>query len=286
MLVRMPTVAGAFYPLQESACREQVRSYLEQVKLPASVVSAWGGLVPHAGWVYSGGTAAHVYAVLQRSSVDTVVLLGAVHHWGVTSPAAYPAGAWRTPLGDVTVDDELSEAVVAVSQGVIKSDARAHASEHSIEVQLPFVQMTAPQAKILPIAVPPEPAALEVGSYLAQAVTQTKRRVFVVASSDLTHYGPRYGFAPAGVGERGLEWSRSNDAHLLDLVISLQAEAVLQTAERQRSACGGGAIASAIVCTKALGATQGVLLHYTTSYDVLPSGHPTELVGYGAVAFC
>jgi len=285
MAIRMPVVAGAFYPQQANACRNQIIAFLDRAKLPEFAKPVLGGMVPHAGWVYSGGTAAYLYATLAKTTVETVVLLGAVHHWGVNNPTIYPAGVWRTPLGDVPVDDELGEVVVAISNGSVRSDARAHQQEHSIEVQLPFVQLTAPQARILPIAVPPEPEALNLGKYLAQAVEQTERKVFVIASSDLTHYGPRYGYAPAGVGLHGLEWAHGNDAQLLDTVTKLQADAVLLMAERQRSACGGGAIAAAITCSKAMGAQQGILLHYTTSYDVLPDGHPSDLVGYGAVAF-
>ncbi|MCE5257657.1 MAG: AmmeMemoRadiSam system protein B [Chloroflexi bacterium] len=285
MPVRMPVAAGAFYPLQASACRKQIEAYLNQAKPPVIDKPILSGLVPHAGWVYSGSTAAWVYAALARAQIETVVLLGAVHHWGVNHPCVYPAGSWRTPLGDALVDDELGAAVVAAANGLVRSDAGAHTEEHSIEVQVPFVQVAAPQAHILPIAVPLEPEALDLGKYIGQAVKQTQRRVVAIASSDLTHYGPRYGFAPAGLGVHGLEWAKHNDSELLELAAKLQAEELLHTAERQRSACGGGAIAAAITYALALGAQRGKLLQYTTSYDVLPAGKPSDLVGYGAMVF-
>jgi hypothetical protein len=108
--------------------------------------------------------------------------------------------------------------------------------------------------------------------------------VVAIASSDLTHYGPRYGLAPAGVGEAGLRWARANDARLLDLVASLRAAEVVPEAEARGNACGAGAIAAVIGLALEAGASEGRLLHYTTSYDSQPTGRPSDLVGYGAVA--
>jgi len=286
MPIRMPVVAGAFYPLQADACKKELERHLRQAMPPDVERHAVAALVPHAGWVYSGTAAAYVYNALARNeSPDTFVLFGAVHRWGVEKPAVYPSGAWRTPLGDALIDSELAEALVGAARGIVISDTTAHSEEHSIEVQLPFIQLLFPQARILPVAVPPEQSALVLGRLLFKAVQDTSRKVIVIASSDLTHYGPRYGYAPAGIGPRGLEWTRQNDAALLEIAAQMRASELMQQAERMRSACGSGGIAAAIEYANKAGASKGILLHYTTSYDVMPAGRPSDLVGYGAMVF-
>ena len=286
MSVRMPVVAGAFYPAAPAACRREVELCLQGVEHPLFEKQILAGVVPHAGWVYSGPTAARVFAAIaSQQHPETIILFGAVHRWGVNSPSLYPEGSWRTPLGDVAIDVELGQAILDEAGGLVASNAAAHEDEHSIEVQLPLIQHLLPEVRIVPIAVPPEATALDLGAYIARAVQKLGRRVVAIASSDLTHYGPRYGFAPAGAGQRGLDWARKNDSQLLLLAQNLQAEELLLTADRQRSACGAGAIAAAITFAIGLGATRGELLHYTTSYDVMPTGQPSEQVGYGAVIF-
>jgi hypothetical protein len=285
---RQPVVAGMFYPAQAAACRRQAQEHVRAATPPPFATRVCGGVVPHAGWVYSGPTAGWLYAALQaQEAPETVVLLGAVHRWGVPGAALYGAGQWRTPLGGLRVDEELAQRVLRLSEGRIMERPQAHAEEHSLEVQMPFLAALWPAVRILPIAVPPVADAPEVGRIIAQAVRELGRRAVAVGSSDLTHYGPRYGMTPAGVGERGLRWAKENDRRLLDLVVQLRAPEVLEEARVHHNACGAGAIAATITYAQALGATQGTLLHYTTSYEARPDGRtPSDLVGYGAVALC
>ncbi|NLD43926.1 MAG: AmmeMemoRadiSam system protein B [Chloroflexi bacterium] len=283
---RIPTVAGMFYPAGEAACRREVEAFLRAVDAEAPERPIRAGLVPHAGWAYSGATAAHVFSVLaQQQAPETVILFGAVHSWGVSRPSVYPDGSWRTPLGPLAVDAELAVRLLAEGAGVVVGSADAHADEHSIEVQLPFVRHLFPEALILPIAVPPVGDAAQVGAVAAAAVRALGRRAVALGSTDLTHYGPRYGMAPAGVGQPGLRWARDNDARMLDLAVDLADDKVLAEARGHHNACGAGAVAAAIRFSRALGATQGQLLDYTTSYDVMPEGMPSDLVGYGAVIY-
>jgi len=288
MSIRKPAVAGMFYPGDAASCRREVAHYLEQV--PASQISGpiLGGVVPHAGWSYSGATAAHLYAAIDPAP-ETVVLLGAVHRWGVDAPALYPEGAWRTPLGDCLIDSEFAETVLGQANGAVVASREAHAGEHAIEVQIPFIQYRFPQARILPVAVPPTRPAIAAGEQIAEAIRSLNRRAAVIASSDLTHYGPRYGMAPAGLGEKALAWAQANDQRLIDQAVALHAAEVLRVAAENHSACGAGAIAAAIAaaiaCAGKLGATHGQLLHHTTSHEVLPMGQPSDFVGYAAIAF-
>jgi len=285
MPVRNPGVAGMFYPAQAAACRAEVLECLAgapPLDLPRPIRA---GIVPHAGWTYSGPTAARVFAAIAaQGAPQTLVLLGAVHRWGIDRAAVYGSGSWRTPLGDLVVDEELASALVADSAGLVVDDPRAHQGEHSIEVHLPFVRLLFPEARILPIAITPEAQPEEVGRLAAQAAMALGRAAVAVGSSDLTHYGPRYGLAPVGTGEAGWRWARENDARIMELIVGLNAREVLREAALHHNACGAGAIAAAIGYARSLGASEGQVLEYTTSHDVHPVGRPSDLVGYGALA--
>jgi AmmeMemoRadiSam system protein B len=284
MPTRLARVAGTFYPGTAREIREQIQAFLQDntVEVPGKL---YGGIVPHAGWVYSGRTALHLYQALwQQEHPETVLLFGAVHTPGVHGPSLYGSGVWRTPLGDVAVDADLAKSLLAADSRFVDRPA-AHADEHAIEVQIPFIQVLFPQAMILPVSMPPDSDAQELGAVAAEVVQRSSKRVAVVGSTDLTHYGPRYGIAPAGTGEPGLIWARANDHRLLDLVVALDTGRVLGEAHSRFNACGPGAVVATMAMAQALGATRGQLLDYTTSYDVMPRGRPTDLVGYGAVAF-
>jgi AmmeMemoRadiSam system protein B len=193
-----------------------------------------------------------------------VVLFGAVHRWGVAEAALYGAGAWRTPLGDVPVDEELAQEVLRLAGGAVVDAPDAHEDEHSIEVQLPILQHLYPTARILPVAMPPLAQAAEIGRVIARAALG--RTAVAVGSSDLTHYGPRYGNTPAGVGAEGLAWTRANDKRLIDLAVGLRVDEVVArrgVPQRLRP----GALAARMAFSAELGATRGLLLHYTTSYE-------------------
>ena len=290
MPVRYPIVAGVFYPSDAASCRQAAERHLAHAKGCAGPATHWqgtvfGGLVPHAGWTYSGDTAARVYAALCDQRIETVVLFGAVHSRSVSQPSVYGTGSWLTPLGDLEIDKELASLVVSESAGEIVDRPAAHDEEHSLEVQMPFVRYALPQACILPIAVPPSTSASAVGRLVARCARTASRSVVAIGSSDLTHYGPRYGLAPVGAGERALEWTKANDRRLLDLVAAMRMDEVVDEAESHHNACGAGAVSAALGCAAELGADRGVLLEHVTSYEVRPVGPPSDMVGYGAVLF-
>ena len=286
MRVRAPSVAGMFYPAQERACRAEIESCLEQASEVQIEGTLQGGIVPHAGWIFSGPVAARVFAALcAQGAPESVVLFGAVHSWGVGQASSYGSGAWQTPLGAVDVDEELAEKVMELAGTALVDDPQAHAGEHSIEVQLPFIKYLFPEARIVPIAMPLSASALKVGRAAAKAAREIGRRTVAIGSSDLTHYGPRYGLVAAGAGQDALSWAKQNDGRLLDLVVSLRADQIVGEAQEHHNACGAAAIAATIGYVEEMGATRGLLLEHTTSHEVMPMGRPTDFVGYGAVAF-
>jgi MEMO1 family protein len=291
MAARYPVVAGTFYPADEARARREVQHALQQAGAGAGCANLPGpiraGIVPHAGWAFSGVTAAHLFRALgDQDPPETFILLGAVHRWGVEAASVYPSGSWQTPLGRLRIDEQLAEAVLGIGGNALVRAPQAHQDEHSIEVQLPFIQHLYPEAMMLPIAVPPTSGAPKVGRLLSQAAQNLGRQAIAIGSTDLTHYGPRYGMAPAGAGEAALEWIHRNDRRIIDRMLEMRADEVLSEAESHHNACGAGAIAAAIAFAQNTGANKGILLDYTTSHEVMPMGAARDMVGYAAVAFC
>jgi AmmeMemoRadiSam system protein B len=254
--------------------------------LPETIVA---GIVPHAGWTFSGSLAALVFSAVKErhKDVHTFVIFGAAHGYFGRSPAVYDEGSWMTPLGEAAIDEGLAEAVV--SSGTAVSDSSAHSSEHSIEVQIPFVQHLFPGAKIVPIIVPPNEQAISLGEALGDIITGTERKIVCIGSTDLTHYGPRYGFTPMGVGEEALQWaSNVNDQQFIGLALKLEPQTLLTNAAEHCSACGSGAAAATVAAAKKLGKTEGLLLAHTNSNEAMLRKMGTtsaDSVGYAAIVY-
>jgi len=286
-IVRRPAVAGRFYPGNRASCISLIEQCLPSKPNPDLPEKIVAGLVPHAGWTFSGAVAARVFASIHAQGMpETFVLLSSVHRWGVSRPAVYAHGDWATPLGKVEVDEELAAAILEAGDGLLVNSPEAHADEHSAEVQVPFIQHLFPEAKILPILIPPEEEAARTGEVIGQTVSAAQRPIVVVGTTDLTHYGATYyGFAPAGTGERALEWVRANDERVINLILGLRAEEIIAETTAHHNACGGGAVAATVAAARTLGAEKGYLLEYTTSHHVMPQGPATDFVGYAAIVF-
>jgi MEMO1 family protein len=290
MTVRTPSRAGMFYEADPGACRRHVEELLAGAKVPDSLPPRlYGGVVPHAGWVYSGRLAALTFkALAASSSPKTFVLFGADHTGAVKLGEVYASGAWLTPLGEVPIDEQLAQAVLAAGGSCCRANADAHVHEHSIEVQIPLLQVVAPEARILPIGVAPSPMATDIARAVAEAIGDRADEVAIVASTDLSHHGGHFP-APGGRGEIGEQWARENDRRVIDLAEAMDAESILPETCRHMNACGPGALAAAIAACKALGATKGICLDYTNSYVITHEQYPHELddttVGYASIVF-
>jgi AmmeMemoRadiSam system protein B len=287
MTTRKASVAGSFYPYDKQSCRRQIETCLGNYHPPSEPEHVIAGIVPHAGWIFSGPTAAKVFKSIQeKTTPDTFIIFGAVHVWGVGQQAAmFAHGSWETPCGTSEIDETLAATLLKSVPEHLTAAPSAHNREHSIEVQLPFIQYLFPNAKILPIMVTPDKYAPVLGQKIGKILAEQKNQVVVLGSTDLTHYGPRFSFTPYGIGEQSLSPMKENDRHLIDLVTHMQSEEILREAEHHRNACGAGAIASTVGAAKELGATQGYLLEHTTSQDVMPDRHATDFVGYAGIIF-
>ncbi|MEN6335514.1 MAG: AmmeMemoRadiSam system protein B [Phycisphaerales bacterium] len=290
MQIRKPVVAGQFYPADRIPCLSQIGKCLTWEKLPDSLPDPLvAGIVPHAGWTFSGPLAAMVFAAVKRRrpAVRTFIILGAAHGYFGPKPAMDACDAWETPLGNVQIDDPLRQALLDSGAGIAASSAHRH--EHSIEVQVPFVQHLFPEARIVPIIVPANESAIVLGNALADLPAETMAGVVCIGSTDLTHYGPRYGFTPMGIGADALGWASGvNDRQFIDLALALEPQRLLANAIENGNACGPGAAAATVLAAKRLGSAQGVLLAHTNSNEIMLRQMATpsrDSVGYAAIVF-
>ncbi len=273
-------VAQGFYPWNKKELLSMLNflfTKVDKTKLP-SFSNVLGGVVPHAGYVYSGVTAAHFYEVLKGKDIKKVIILG-TNHTGLGEPVSISREDWETPLGVVPVDLELADALMEKSS-VFKVDELAHLYEHSIEVQLPFLQYTLQDFTFLPICITSEAHKnlyAEVGKAISEVMDES---TVLIASSDFTHFGQGYGFMP--VNNYGVEWVRKTDMKAIEAILSLDVDDFLSIA-KETTICGKGAIASLMCTMKYFEGVEGKLIHYSTSYDV--SGNEDMIVGYASIGF-
>lgn len=283
--IRKAAKAGSWYPDNPAQLMEDIKEYTARRENTTGRVVA--AMVPHAGFAFSGPTAGRSFAAIRANSpqADNFILLGAVHTMMLARPAIWAGGAWDCPLGAVQVNAEL--AGLMVQDGIGVAEPRPHIGDNALELQIPFVKYCFPQARVVPVAVPPNLEAARTGRRIYHLLREQGMldNTVVVASTDLTHYGENYGFAPAGEGQQALRWSKENDRRLLDLALELKADEIVPTAQRDRSACGAGALAAAVAFAAEAGCTGGVLLEHTTSFEVMPHERADMFVGYAALVF-
>jgi len=291
METRIPVVSGQFYPADHDSCIAEIQQCLDDYPLPDNLPEKIvAGIVPHAGWTFSGPLAALVFNAIkqQNKTVDTFVVFGAAHSYYGNTPAVFDKGAWSTPLGDIAIDTELADALI--ESGAVVSNTAAHNNEHSMEVQMPFIQHLFPYAKIVPVLSPPTEESIEAGFVVASLIAaDDERSIVAIGSTDLTHYGPRYGFAPMGTGQDALDWATNvNDKEFIDLALQVKPKEMLDSANTNFNACGPGAAAAAVEVAKQLGRKKGTLLAHTNSNEIMikkMARRSEESVGYAAIVF-
>jgi len=287
MRLREARLAGSWYDGTRSGCARAIEQFVRNYSPPAELGRIHAGVVPHAGWAYSGPTAAKVFAAIRAQAIPEVfVLFGAVHRVHTTRPAADTHDAWETPLGPLPVDDELRRAVTE-EQGspIVLDSAPLRPPENSLEVQMPLIRGLFDEVHILPIGVPPVPEAVAAGRAAAAAAKRLGRRAVFLASSDLTHYGMNYADEGHGPLPAALPWMKQNDRRIIALMERLDAAAILAEAESHHNACGPGALAAGTAAAVAAGATAAYVLEYTTSMDVTGDRWAGSAVGYVGLVF-
>lgn len=264
-MIRGAAVAGSFYAGTRERLRAQVDALRPAHAAPREAIAA---VIPHAGYMYSGRVAAAVYA--QIIPPETWVILGPNHTGRGAKAAIMTSGAWETPLGAMAIDTELAKGILAAASP-LREDSLAHAQEHSIEVQLPFLQCAGGASAFVPIALFAHEYAMcrDVGLAVAGALRATGRRAVVAASTDMSHYVSR-------------SVAAAKDRKAIDAMLALDPEALHQVVRHEGiSMCGFHAATAVLVAAKTLGATSAELVMYTDSGAV--TGDTTEVVAYAGL---
>ncbi len=266
MLIREPSVAGQFYPADSNTLRQAVTSLQNK---PKSLIEAKAVVVPHAGYIYSGGVAGKVFSSVRLP--DRIILLGPNHSGRGESLALAPEGAWRTPLGAVAVDAEINQLLMKECPQ-LKEDAAAHYREHALEVQIPFIQVLQPGFRFSAICIGTvEYSSLEaLGHGMAKVVQSINGSALLVASSDMTHY-------------ESADTAARQDRFAIDQILNINPEGLYRVViEKDISMCGFAPTVAILVACRDLGATAGRLIEYTNSGAA--SGEYRHVVSYAGLA--
>ena len=269
--IRRAAVAGTWYPGTAAALASAVDAHLANADRQArDVAGRIAALIcPHAGLIYSGPVAAHGYRLLRGRAFDVAVLVGPSHFVGFDGVAIYPSGGFETPFGVARIDETLAAALLAASP-IVREHGAAHAREHSLEMQLPFLQRLAPDVPIVPLVMGYQTADTAVALGEALGAALRGRNALLVASTDLSHY---YDAATA---------SRL-DGVVIDCVERFDADALQEALTQEpQHACGGGPTVAVMRAARFGGARDAAVLRYADSGDV--SGDKSAVVGYLAAA--
>ncbi len=268
MKVRTPAVAGQFYSGTAAGLEKQLSGLVDLKAQKEKIIAA---VVPHAGYVYSGRVAGAVMSCIEGA--DTFVILGPNHTGYGKEFSIMTSGRWKTPLGEVEIDEELAKLLLKNS-ALLEEDDLAHKFEHSLEVQVPFLQylFSSQKIKIVPVVIAGVTLTdyQKLGIQLAQSVRQLPdKRIVVLASSDMTHYQPQ-------------EIARAKDKKAIEKILKLDEKGLLDTVELQSiTMCGAAPVAALLAYAKEMKAKSARLVKYETSGD--SSGDFTSVVGYAGI---
>jgi len=264
-MLRQPAVAGQFYTASRPQLLQQVAAYLEDIPTKEKAIAV---ISPHAGLLYSGKVAGRVYSRL--SLPHTFVMVGP-NHTGLGSPlSVFPEGKWKTPLGDVTVEDRLARQILAEFP-LVQPDPLAHQEEHCLEVQLPFLQSLQEAIKIVPIVMMRGDlrTCQKLGSAIAKVLKSWSEPVLLIASTDMTHYEP-------------VTEARRKDEMAIQKILRLDPQGLhTVVSQHQISMCGYASTVTVLYAALGLGASRAELVHYMTSGDI--NGDYEQVVGYAGI---
>jgi MEMO1 family protein len=268
-MLRLPAVAGQFYPANPKELTAQVKR-LTQKDERAEMLRVRACLVPHAGYAYSGAVAGAVFAkvFLPRK----VLLLGVRHYPRGEALAMLSEGAWRTPLGDVPIDAPLAAALRRECP-LLREDSVAHSQEHSLEVELPFLQVLAPEFSFVPVAVGTLrfEELVATGEGIARVLQQSSEEILVVTSSDMNHYEDD-------------QTTRTKDRKAIHRLLQVDSKGLYEVCRAEKiSMCGLGPAITMLTAMNALGVATAELLGYATSGDI--TGDRSAVVGYAGMVF-
>lgn len=280
---RKAVFAGSWYPKSAGACEKEIGAFLDEYDVGiVSQRNLTGGIVPHAGWYFSGSIACNVIRCLKEDPPPDVIVIFGMHLHPNSPNYIMAEGAWETPFGELEIEASLAGELSQQFSFRVET-AQDYTQDNTIELQLPFIKYFFNDVKIIPIGVPPSQNSLEIGNAAARIAARRDLRMKVLGSTDLTHYGSNYGFTPEGSGPSAVKWVRDeNDKKILDAMLSMDSDRIIREALASQNACCAGAAATAVAAGKQLGAEKAETLAYTTSYDKSPGD---SFVGYVGIVF-
>jgi AmmeMemoRadiSam system protein B len=271
--VREPAVSGMFYPDDPTKLRKDIETYLKCAVVPDLEENVIGIISPHAGYMYSGKVAAYGFRMIVKKQYDTVILIGPSHRAYFEGVALWDRGSFETPLGRTDIDEDIAGEIVNIN-GIIKPNMDTHREEHSLEVQLPFLQSVLDSFKIIPLVmgIQTSSACRELAQSLSEVIQASKKKFLVVGSTDLSHYYP---YAVA----------KKLDDVIVGRLGTFNIPGMIEDIETGKTeACGAGPIIATMMLSEKLGADHGTVLKYANSGDV--SGDKAGVVGYMSAVFC
>jgi AmmeMemoRadiSam system protein B len=268
--IRPSILAGAWYPGNKETLTNAVEGYLSKVKAGSFEGGLVALIVPHAGYRYSGQVAAHAYQRLRTGEFKTIIMIGPSHRVGFTGISVNLQSGYETPLGVVPVDQDLAREIVNTSSK-IKWIPKAHNQEHSLEIQLPFLQRVLKDFRIVPVLMGQQD--LKTCSHLAKSlvpIIENREKTLLLASTDLSHY-------------HNYSQAKKLDSRFIQRVRDFDPDGLAESLSQGRcEACGGGPVVATMLAAKRLGASRSVILNYANSGDV--TGEHGRVVGYLSAA--
>jgi AmmeMemoRadiSam system protein B len=276
MRTRERMLPVGWYPTSPSACKAEIDKFTTGTAPHPLGTTIFGGIVPHAGWYFSGKAAARVFYLAAKALQPQVVCIFGGHLGENSPPLLVADDAWATPLGDIPLATEFYAPLA--KRLTLREE---YPGDNTIEVQIPFIKYFFPQAKVLALRSPHSATAIDLGKGVVAVAKELKVSLLAFGSTDLTHYGPNYGFSPKGYGPEAIKWVKEvNDKKFIDEALKLDGARMLKTAAEDQSACSAGGAVAAVAAAKADGAHKAALVDYYTSYDIMPN---ESFVGYAGI---
>jgi MEMO1 family protein len=271
--VREPAVSGTFYPANPGVLRKEIEEYLKKAHFTPPEGKIVGVISPHAGYVYSGHVAAYGFKAVMNGTYDTVIIIAPSHRAHFDRVAVLDKGAYKTPLGTVEIDEEVVAAMLRQSS-LMGVSTQVHRGEHSLEVQVPFLQVSLNAFKLVPLIMGSQTTQIceTLSTIITEVASRSAKRFLIVGSTDLSHYHPY---------QSAVELDKVVIKHLE----AFDAGGMMQDMEKDRlEACGAGPIIATMMASRSLGATKSRVLKYANSGDV-PEGDKSGVVGYVSSVF-
>jgi hypothetical protein len=277
--------AGSWYPGTPSQIIAKLEEFALKAKRPQKLKKPpSSGVVPHAAWLYSGAIAYEVWATLAEKKPEIVFLFGG-HVHPYQRSLIFVDDGFQTPMGPIECHKEVSEGLAGAFRFRV-ADASSWESDNTVEVHFPMIRHLMPQAKVVVLHLPPRDVILDVVDLVMEVVRRFGLNAIFVGSTDLTHYGPRYGFTPYGSGDRAHRWAKGeNDQAFINKLLELDPQGCLEEGLSNYNACCPGAAAAAVTAARLSGGEFGELLTHMTSHEVVPVDEPEDFVGYCSVVF-